>query len=32
MALGIPVVAPARLRLMLRWEAVTTEASEETGV
>lgn len=32
MALGTPVVAPVRLRLMLRWEAVSTEAAEEAGV
>lgn len=32
MALGTPVVPPVRLRLMLRWEAVSTEAAEEAGV
>lgn len=29
MALGTPVVAPVWLRLMLRWEAVSTEAAEK---
>lgn len=32
MALDTPVVAPVQLRLMLRWEVVSTEAAEEAGV
>lgn len=30
MVLGTPVVVPMWLRLLFRWEAVSTEAAEET--